>query len=624
MKKTRVILVFILTMVINILSGQESLTLTFSGQRGDECYQRLDYMTVRNTMRDWQEMLYYPDTTFIIDHLTGIESFLDSDLISVTPNPCNGEFRIGIDAPLSSHLNISVYEITGILCAKYQSRIAPGFYSFSVQLSKPNPYLLSVSTDYLQYTTKVFNLGSNGSNQIDLISYNNETRPVCAWDPTDHPFEYGDVMEYVGYVNYDGFVEASNIIIQPQYGDEDIILQFDALIPEVTTTDVTNITQTTATCGGEVVYDGGAAVIDRGICWSTDPEPTIDDTYTSCGDGIGGFSSQLTRLNMNTTYYVRSYAVNSVGIGYGNEVSFTTPPIGNIKLLSIGNSYSEDALAYVPFILENMNVDANIQIGILSKGGASLITHVDNFENQAPNYKYYHYDEGGAWQRLGQQTIQFALDNYDWDIVMLQQFSGSAANWSSYQPSLDTLTSLLGNYLDYPVKFGWYMVQSRPGMSVNGPNYPDETIESNYTSIATNAQRVLDETACEFVVPVGTAIQNARTILDIKALGNYADNVENTSGLGYLVTDGIHLQEGLPSQIAAYAFVLSILEQYGALQTYSIIGESTRVTPEWIVGKSIPGPNGTPVGSDDINCLIGQESAVEALYNPFETTDMNR
>jgi hypothetical protein len=346
--------------------------------------------------------------------------------------------------------------------------------------------------------------------------------------------------------------------------------------------------------------------------------------HVSCGEGIGRFSAPPTNPRASTTYYVRSYAVNSAGIAYGNEVSFTTPPMTDIKILSIGNSYSLDALSYVPFILENLNIDVNIQIGILYMGGATLNDHVNNFQNQAPNYYFFYYDGGGAWQNLGQRTIQSILYNYDWDIIMLQQVSHLAASWSTYQPTLNTLTSLLVDFIDYPVKFGWYMVQSRPARSPNGPNHPDETIVSNYTSIATNAQRVLNETVCEFVVPVGTAIQNARTVLDIKALGDYANVGENSSGLGYLNYDGVHLQEGLPCQVAAYSFVLSILEQYGGLDAYSIIGESTRVTPEWIEGKGIPGANGVPVGSDDTNSLIGQRSAMEAFHKPFEITDMNK
>ena len=391
----------------------------------------------------------------------------------------------------------------------------------------------------------------------------------------------------------------------------------------ITTLEPSNITHSSAVVGSIVSMDDGNHVFARGVCWSTEPNPDVDDYFMVGDAATDSLSYTITELTHDITYYVRSFVVTDFGLAYGNEVSFTTLHLTEIKILSIGNSYSSDAFAYVPFILENMNVNANIQIGILNMGGATLINHVNNFENSTSNYHYFLYNGGGSWQYRSQRTIQYALDNYDWDIIMLQQASGYAAYWSYYQPSLDTLISLLNNYLDYPVKYGWYMVQSRPARSEYGSNYPEETILSKYSSIATNAQRVLNESACEFVVPVGTAIQNARTILEIKALGDYANVEENTSGLGYMDADGIHLQEGLPSQIAAYSMVYAILEQYGCLENHSILGETTRVTPEWLEGKNIPGKNGEPIGSNDTLCLIGQQCVIEAFNNPYQITDMN-
>ncbi len=91
----------------------------------------------------------------------------------------------------------------------------------------------------------------------------------------------------------------------------------------LTTDEVTNITATTATSGGNITDDGGGNILERGVCWSTDPNPTISDSKTSDGTGTGTFISDLTGLTPNTTYYVRAYATNW-GTGYGNEVSFTT------------------------------------------------------------------------------------------------------------------------------------------------------------------------------------------------------------------------------------------------------------------------------------------------------------
>jgi len=94
--------------------------------------------------------------------------------------------------------------------------------------------------------------------------------------------------------------------------------------PSVTTSPITEITQTTAKGGGNVISDGGASVTARGVCWSTSHDPTIANGKTSDGTGTGSFTSNLTGLTAGTNYYVRAYATNSVGTAYGEEVPFTT------------------------------------------------------------------------------------------------------------------------------------------------------------------------------------------------------------------------------------------------------------------------------------------------------------
>lgn len=98
--------------------------------------------------------------------------------------------------------------------------------------------------------------------------------------------------------------------------------------PTVSTSQVTNMTQTTATGGGNVTADGGAAVTERGICWNTSPNPTVDGSHAYSGTGLGSFTVQMTGLTPGTTYYVRAYAKNSAETGYGTDAVFTTLPIG--------------------------------------------------------------------------------------------------------------------------------------------------------------------------------------------------------------------------------------------------------------------------------------------------------
>ena len=112
------------------------------------------------------------------------------------------------------------------------------------------------------------------------------------------------------------------------YGEEVNFTTIEKLLPTVTTSaEVTDITYTSAVCGGEVTFEGNVSVIARGICWNTTGNPTIEDSKTTNGSGIGSYTSNMTNLEHNTTYYVRAYATNEAGTAYGEEVTFTTLPI---------------------------------------------------------------------------------------------------------------------------------------------------------------------------------------------------------------------------------------------------------------------------------------------------------
>ncbi len=95
-------------------------------------------------------------------------------------------------------------------------------------------------------------------------------------------------------------------------------------LPTLTTTAISSIANTTATSGGNITNQGSSAVTARGICWSTSQNPTIANSKTTDGTGTGSFTSNLTGLTTNTTYYVRAYATNATGTAYGNQQSFTT------------------------------------------------------------------------------------------------------------------------------------------------------------------------------------------------------------------------------------------------------------------------------------------------------------
>jgi hypothetical protein len=101
-------------------------------------------------------------------------------------------------------------------------------------------------------------------------------------------------------------------------------------IPVLTTDDVKTLTQTTASGGGNVTSDGGSPIMSRGICWSTNPTPIVENSKTVDGTGKGVFSSSITGLTEGLVYYARAYATNSAGTAYGNAVTFTALVIGQV------------------------------------------------------------------------------------------------------------------------------------------------------------------------------------------------------------------------------------------------------------------------------------------------------
>ena len=131
----------------------------------------------------------------------------------------------------------------------------------------------------------------------------------------------------------------------------------------IVTTSATAITTSTATSGGEIISDGGLTITERGVCWSTSPGPTIAlTTKTSDGTGTGAFTSSLTGLLPDTTYYVRAFANTASGTFYGDQRSFKT--VTGPLNITVGMDYGGGKVGYV-LQPGDAGYDPNVKHGLI-------------------------------------------------------------------------------------------------------------------------------------------------------------------------------------------------------------------------------------------------------------------
>ena len=213
----------------------------------------------------------------------------------------------------------------------------------------------------------------------------------------------------------------------------------------------------------------------------------------------------------DTAATVRVFAFNSLAAPFPLCASVSQSTRKSMKILAIGNSFSEDALYYLYEIARTAGYE-DVTLGNLYIGSCTLDTHFANITGNRAEYKYQK-NVSGTKTETPSTTMLEGIEDEDWDIITLQQGSGSSGLPETYGHLEDLITYIHEHKTNPDAKLGWHLTWAYEGDSTHQDfaNYDNDQMTMYHAIIDTVRQEVLPLDAFDFIIPSGTAIQNSRT-----------------------------------------------------------------------------------------------------------------
>ena len=184
-----------------------------------------------------------------------------------------------------------------------------------------------------------------------------------------------------------------------------------------------------------------------------------------------------------------------------------------LRILAIGNSFSDDAMEYLPALLDNLGVE-NVSLARLFVPGCSLERHMRMYRDDEAAYQYYRSEAGrNRWVRAAHAvSLREALRDGEWDIVVMQQASGFSGRYESYQPHLDSLIAVVRRAQPH-ARLAWHMTWAYSSGS-NHAQFADYGRDRTqmYNAICGAVLQMLAEhpDTFRYLIPSGPVIESLR------------------------------------------------------------------------------------------------------------------
>lgn len=291
---------------------------------------------------------------------------------------------------------------------------------------------------------------------------------------------------------------------------------------------------------------------------------------------------------------------------------------GVLKIFGIGNSFTIDSMHLLYEVYKAENPDKEIVLSLAYYSGCSLSRHVSYIENNSAEYRCYRMDSSilestGKWKITYDVTLKTMLEAENWDIVSLQQNSGNSATASTYNSDIGTIRDFVVETLGYEPEFAWNFTWGYPddeellntsSTANNAQNFFKNhgTTEAMYNKISNAVQTkiVNGNYSFKYLMPVGTAVQNARS--------NYLTAKD-------LYKDYCHLNN-LGRIIAAYTWFCELEGYDGETKALTDL-KMTQIPSALAITSALS--NGVTSLDDTLEAIV-LESVNNAMHNKFTVT----
>ena len=278
-----------------------------------------------------------------------------------------------------------------------------------------------------------------------------------------------------------------------------------------------------------------------------------------------------------------------------------------LNILMIGNSLTDEAFAYFPFIMKELVPDGtSINVGALYISGCSTSKHYDNLINGSKEYRYHCFElDQGRWITKNDYSSLDALKERNWHYIITNTFTRDPSYYDCVQPYLELMIEECSKYVSDSTKFLWLQTPSLA-----------DCYENKINATSSNEFYLKDCEVCKQlalspglwgIIPCGTAIQHARQT-NLNCLGNE----------GELTYDKLHLQEGIPKLLDSYVVCQFFLEK--VFSQGSISHSSFVPSDSFLLSGVSLGNKGVSVGVTVDNINLCKQIAISAVKHPFDNS----